>query len=242
MSEKYGFVYIWYDKKHKRYYVGCRWGRIDDGYVCSSAWMKKAYDNRPHDFKRRILKTNLTREGMYVEEQRYFDMIKIEEIKPYNNCPRYYNLSLSSKNPWHQYPESVKTVGQKISASKKGKSVPAPPGRGAAISKAKKGNPLTTAHKDALRGIKKKPHSDEWKEESSKRMKEQWSGDSKRKQAVSEAAKRRWEQFRLNTKKPAKPKRELYAPGERLKQLWADPVWAAAQREKLKIARNNRKS
>ena len=34
--EKYGFVYIWFDRKHKRYYIGCHWGHEDDGYVCSS--------------------------------------------------------------------------------------------------------------------------------------------------------------------------------------------------------------
>ena len=39
--EKYGFVYIWYDRKHKRYYIGCRWGTENDGYICSSSWMKK---------------------------------------------------------------------------------------------------------------------------------------------------------------------------------------------------------
>lgn len=195
--EKYGFVYIWFDRKHKRYYIGCHWGSIRDNYICSSRWMRKAYNRRKEDFKRRILKTNLSRENMYVEEQRYFDMIKPEEIKV-----RYYNLCLSSKELWHKNDELRKTIGQKISFSKTGKNTgPRDPSVGQAISKAKKGNPLTTAHKDALRGIKKKPHTDEWKEENSKRMKELWSGDSKRKQAVSEASKRRWEQFRLNKQK-----------------------------------------
>jgi hypothetical protein len=54
--EKYGFVYIWYDKKHKRYYVGSHWGHENDGYVCSSTWMMKAYKIRPDDFKRKIIK------------------------------------------------------------------------------------------------------------------------------------------------------------------------------------------
>lgn len=43
MTEKYGFVYIWRDKKHNRYYIGCHWGTTDDGYICSSPWMKQAY-------------------------------------------------------------------------------------------------------------------------------------------------------------------------------------------------------
>ena len=59
-------------------------------------------------------------------------------------------------------------------------------------------------HKKALRGIKKKPHTDEWKEENSKRMKDQWSDpNNERRKKVSEATKKRWEEFRkqkeLNT-------------------------------------------
>lgn len=30
-EEKYGFVYIWRDRKYNRYYIGCHWGREDDG-------------------------------------------------------------------------------------------------------------------------------------------------------------------------------------------------------------------
>lgn len=64
--EKYGFVYIWYDRKHKRYYIGAHWGHENDGYVCSSSWMKKAYKNRPEDFKRKILKKHiLSRHNMF---------------------------------------------------------------------------------------------------------------------------------------------------------------------------------
>jgi hypothetical protein len=122
-KEKYGFVYIWYDRKHKRFYIGCHWGTEDDGYICSSSWMKQAYKKRSQDFKRRILVSNITdRSQIYIEEQKYLDMIKKEEIKPLNEMPRYYNLCLSSKKPWHQYDEKVKTIGEKISAAKKGKS------------------------------------------------------------------------------------------------------------------------
>ena len=53
--EKYGFIYIWRDRKHKRYYIGSHWGTEDDGYICSSPWMSQAYKHRPNDFKRRIL-------------------------------------------------------------------------------------------------------------------------------------------------------------------------------------------
>ena len=212
--EKYGFVYIWYDVKHKRYYVGCHWGSVNDGYICSSNWMRDAYNRRPQDFRRRILKTNLGREKMYIEEQRYLDMQKPEEKKT-----RYYNLNTKNGNPWHQYPESVKTVGQKISHSKKGKSLPCTPEKAAAISNAKKGKKLTEEHKAALKGIKKKPHTEEWKKANSERMKEQWSNGS-RKRAIAKQSMTREDQNKLCS--------------EHLKNRWADPVWAANQQAKLK--------
>lgn len=30
---KYGFIYLWYDRKHKRYYIGAHWGLKNDGYI-----------------------------------------------------------------------------------------------------------------------------------------------------------------------------------------------------------------
>lgn len=38
---KYGFVYIWFDRKHHRFYIGCHWGHEEDGYICSSNWMRE---------------------------------------------------------------------------------------------------------------------------------------------------------------------------------------------------------
>lgn len=108
---KIGFVYIWRDRKHKRYYIGAHWGTEDDGYICSSSWMKNSYKRRPNDFKRRILKTNiLTRKEMFKEEQRWLDQIKENEFGK-----RYYNL----QRHWQHWSgkDSCKTVGQKISAS-----------------------------------------------------------------------------------------------------------------------------
>lgn len=53
--DKYGFVYVWYDRKNKMFYVGCHWGLDTDSYVCSSERMGSAYRRRPQDFKRRIV-------------------------------------------------------------------------------------------------------------------------------------------------------------------------------------------
>lgn len=135
------------------YYVGCHWGTEDDGYICSSRWMMKSYKRRPQNFKRKILKTSiLPRTQMYIEEQHYLDMIKPEEIKI-----RYYNLCLKNGNLWHQHPDSRKTIGEKISASKKGKSNgPCSSETAAKISAAKKAKnrKFTEEHKAKLRAAK----------------------------------------------------------------------------------------
>lgn len=109
--EKYGFVYIWRDRKHNRYYIGCHWGTEDDGYICSSPWMKQAYKHRPNDFKRRILSLIYTnRQDMFNEEYKWISLIKESEIKT-----RYYNLNIKATGHWTANPNIFLTVRQKIS-------------------------------------------------------------------------------------------------------------------------------
>lgn len=111
--KKYGFVYLWYDKKKKMYYVGSHWGTEDDGYVCSSRWMMKAYKRRPDDFKRRILKRVYTNQlELLDEEQKIFD-----KISPHESGAKYYNLSLHAKQRWH-HKENRKSIHEKLISSK----------------------------------------------------------------------------------------------------------------------------
>lgn len=119
---KFGFVYIWFDRKHKRYYIGSHWGTENDGYICSSSWMKKAYKKRPHDFKpRRIIARIYTnRRDLLAEEQRWLQMIKPTEmkLKGTNNKPRYYNLARRAQH-WIADEKKSKTTIQKVSNSLK---------------------------------------------------------------------------------------------------------------------------
>ena len=93
--EKYGFIYVWFDKKYKRYYVGRHWGHINDGYICSSRMMRQSYKRRTQDFKRRIVSYVYTNKNdLVVEEQRWLDMIKKEELNS-----RYYNKTKLSSTP-----------------------------------------------------------------------------------------------------------------------------------------------
>lgn len=204
---KSGFIYLWFDRKRKRYYIGSHWGSETDGYVCSSKWMRDAYRTRASDFKRRILIRNIhDRKELFLEEQRWLNMIDPSEIKPLNDNPRYYNLSTSVKDPWYQYPEKIKTVGEKISAAKKGKKMgPCSPEKAKAISEAKKKKfaergGMSAEHKAALTGIKKKAHTDEWKQENSERFKQKWA-DPEFRAKQSESRKAAWSKRRamINT-------------------------------------------
>ena len=88
--EKYGFVYIWRDRKKNKFYIGRHWGHKDDGYICSSNSMYKTRCRRPQDFKRRIISEVRTSfEDLMREEQRWLDMIPRGQFgkKYYNKSP-----------------------------------------------------------------------------------------------------------------------------------------------------------
>ena len=114
--EKYGFVYIWRDRKHNRYYIGSHWGTEDDGYICSSRMMRQAYRRRPEDFKRRILEKvyDNNRRKLYDAELKWLSFIREDEIKT-----RYYNLNIKGTGHWTAYPENIKTIEEKISYATK---------------------------------------------------------------------------------------------------------------------------
>ncbi len=113
--EKYGFVYLWYDSYRKMYYLGCHWGFLEDGYICSSNRMRDAFRRRPHDFKRRILKKVYTnRTDLLEEEFKWLSLIRDNELGK-----KYYNFRKHHYGHWMNNPNSM-TIKQKLSeASKK---------------------------------------------------------------------------------------------------------------------------
>lgn len=112
--EKYGFIYIWYDRKRKMYYIGSHWGSEDDGYICSSNRMRDAYRRRPDDFKRRVLLRIYSNRKELLEHEEI--IIKKAERKK----NKYYNLHFSTGH-WHTNEQTRLSVGQKISKALTGK-------------------------------------------------------------------------------------------------------------------------
>ena len=234
MSKTYGpsgFVYIWRDRKHKRYYIGSHWGSIDDDYVCSSNKMRNAYRRRPEDFKRRVIAViNTNRHDLFMEEQRWLYMIPEHQ---FGN--RYYNLH-QMVHHWITYPDKVKTIAQKISATKTGvKTGPRSPEIGRAISKAKR-RKFQERREQGLScysvertfdGNKGNHQTEEWKQQNSIRLKKQWDNGI-RKRAEPKQTMSREEQDILCSKQ--------------LKSRWNDPVWRANQIARLKEGSKRRYS
>ena len=114
--KKYGFVYIWFDRKRKMYYIGSHWGTQDDGYICSSNRMRNAYRRRPEDFTRKILETTDYRSELLNIEQKWLTLAESKSKE------KYYNMCFVTYDKlWWNDENRIKTVGEKISASRTGK-------------------------------------------------------------------------------------------------------------------------
>jgi hypothetical protein len=133
----YYFVYLWFDKSRKMFYVGSHQGDPSDGYISSSPWFNGEYQYRSKDFKRRILSFHKNKTEMFKEEYRLISSFSLHEFgnKYYNlRCSRLdgkvsditrRRISEATKGriPWNkgiQAPYSKEAI-KKMSESKKGK-------------------------------------------------------------------------------------------------------------------------
>ncbi len=116
------FVYLWYDRSRKMFYIGSHSGSIDDEYTSSSRWLSGEIRYRPHHFKRRILSIHSTKDEAINKEYQLISLICEEEYGT-----RYYNIKPGRKkgctahNKGKSMPEKQKA---KLSAAKTGKPSP----------------------------------------------------------------------------------------------------------------------
>lgn len=117
--------------------------------------MKAAYEKRPTDFKRKILKRNIPSEILLDEEYRWLNLIKKDELGK-----KYYNIRNTRSNLWYQIEDKKTTVAEKISRSNRGKKRTEEQKK--RMSDAQKGRVLSREHRekiaDSLRG-RKQPSS-----------------------------------------------------------------------------------
>lgn len=85
---KSGFVYLWYDKKRKKFYLGSHLGLPTDGYTGSNRRFKSAHRSRPESFKRRILEhfDSISSKELREKEQNWLNLIHPSEL-----TVKYYN-------------------------------------------------------------------------------------------------------------------------------------------------------
>ena len=113
--EKYGFVYIWFDRKHKRFYIGSHWGAENDGYICSSTWMRNSHSRRPNDFRRRIVsRVYSSRADLLNKEFEWLNLISESELGV-----RYYNRTKHMNGHWFTEEHRRSTMSQRISENTK---------------------------------------------------------------------------------------------------------------------------
>lgn len=234
MSAKYGFIYIWFDRKHRRFYIGSHWGAEDDGYICSSRWMRKAYKRRPEDFKRRVVKRIYTdRIDLVSEETRWLNMMKDHELTQRNTTHddrianvRYYNFNKKADHLWHVHEDRRLTVGEKISAAKTGKSTgPCSPEKARKIAEAK----LAKAELKYPRPSKDALIADFQNRMTIKEVVQKYS-------ATLRIVRRWMEEYEIGDVRELWIREEKPAPvprGAKLKELWADPEWRENQRVRL---------
>ena len=119
MSEH--FVYIWFDKIRKMYYVGQHTGSINDSYTCSSRWLAGEIRFRPGDFRRRIIKFFTSKNEAQKYESYLLSLIPSKEFGR-----RYYNIKSGApvgNIPWNFGKTGVYSEerNRKISERRKGK-------------------------------------------------------------------------------------------------------------------------
>lgn len=266
-TKKFGFVYIWWNKSSNRFYIGSHWGTENDGYICSSQAMREAHRRHPENFRRRILNRIYTnREELLKEEQKWIDLIPKEQFGL-----KYYNMNAKVfPNIWWANEIARKNISKKMKGNKNG-AVPCSPEKAKRISEAKRrkfeekrkaGLPIYSeiAYNNIAKARKEsaKPHTNEWKQENSKRLKKQWKDGTRSKDDLS---KRMIENNPLHNKEVAikvsktltgrklsdihkakligksRTKAQKVAAKQcsnDLKNRWADPVWKSNQITRLK--------
>lgn len=93
------FVYMWFDKSRKMFYVGQHSGSYNDNYIASSRWLSGEIRYRPEDFKRRIIESFETKHEAQKYEGHLLSLIKSHEFGT-----KYYNMKQGApkgNTPWN---------------------------------------------------------------------------------------------------------------------------------------------
>lgn len=115
------FVYMWFDKTRKMFYVGQHSGSLHDSYISSSRWLTAEIRYRPTEFKRRVVKIFSTK-----NEAQVYEGYLLKLISPHEFGTKYYNLKQGKPigtPPWNKGKQGVYSdeYRRKLSEARKGK-------------------------------------------------------------------------------------------------------------------------
>ena len=93
MKEYYGYVYIWFDTKYKKFIIGSHHGKVEDKYKTSTGGIhvRNIFKYRPQTMRFRVLQYNKESDNFLFTqqlEQKWLNMRR--DIK---NNSRYYNMT-----------------------------------------------------------------------------------------------------------------------------------------------------
>jgi len=100
------FVYCWTDHATNKLYIGWHKGSVDDGYVCSSKYMKEQYLNRPNDFTREIIATGSCKDMTNLETV----LLRSADVR---NDDQFYNRH--NNDGFYRYGNHTEETKRKIS-------------------------------------------------------------------------------------------------------------------------------
>ena len=120
------FIYLWYDRSRKMFYVGQHSGELDDGYLSSSKWLSGEIRYRTLDFKRRILKICSSKNEAQILEGQL-----LQKIREHEFGTKYYNGKQGKPkghSPWNKgrfkpktpKPKSIRTNPASAANARKG--------------------------------------------------------------------------------------------------------------------------
>lgn len=87
----YGFVYLWFDTKYKKFIIGSHHGSINDRYSTSTGGIhvRNIFKHRKHTMKRKILQYNILEDNYKITQQLEQNWLNLRPNIA--NNPKYYN-------------------------------------------------------------------------------------------------------------------------------------------------------
>lgn len=91
-DDYYGFVYLWYDTKHKKFIIGSHHGSTEDGYITGTGGVhvQRIFSKRPETMKRKILAYNC---DDCVKTTRQLEQYYLDLRPNIGSNPKYYNIN-----------------------------------------------------------------------------------------------------------------------------------------------------